>query len=127
MVCGFRAGKTNIEISNFNNIPRWLCSEPTDVPIVMATKFPATVMVLGVVSNKGDVMPPHVFEAGLRVNAEVYLDVMINIVKPWMDQVANGRPYIWQQDSVPAHTAKKGARLVRGKSSYLLVQGYLAP
>ena len=73
----------------------------------MATKFPATVMVLGVVSNKGDVMPPYVFEASLRVNAEVYLNVMINIVKPWMDQVADGRPYIWQQDGAPAHTAKK--------------------
>ena len=24
-----------------------------------------------------------------------------------MDQVADGRPYIWQQDGAPAHTAKK--------------------
>ena len=93
------------KVNKKNN--RWLCSEPTDVPIVMTTKFPATVMVLGVVSDKGDVMPPHLFEASLRVNAEVYLDVMINIVKPWMDQVADGRPYIWQQDGAPAHTAKK--------------------
>jgi hypothetical protein len=27
----------------------------------MASKFPATVMVLGVVINEGDVMPPHFF------------------------------------------------------------------
>jgi len=29
------------------------------VPIVIVTKFPATVMVLGLVSNKADVMPSH--------------------------------------------------------------------
>ncbi|QQP37208.1 Transposable element tcb2 transposase [Caligus rogercresseyi] len=75
------------KVNKKNN--RWLCSDPSEVPIVMATKFPATVM--------GDVMPPHVFEAGLRVNSKVYLDVLKNIVKPWMDQ----------QDGAPAHTAKK--------------------
>ena len=31
---------------------------PKDVPRVMKTKFPATVMVFGVVSSEGDVMPP---------------------------------------------------------------------
>ena len=85
---------------------RWLCSDPEEVPIVMATKFPATVMVLGVVSNKGDVMPPHVFEAGLKVNTEVYLNVLATVVKPWMDGIAGGSPYVWQQDGAPAHTAK---------------------
>jgi hypothetical protein len=54
------------KVNRRNN--RWLCSDPTDVPIVMSTKFPATVMVLGVVSNEGDVMPPHIFPKGLRVN-----------------------------------------------------------
>jgi hypothetical protein len=39
-------------------------------------------MVLGVVSNKGDVMPPHIFEAGLRVDTKIYLDVLTNVVKP---------------------------------------------
>jgi hypothetical protein len=58
----------------------------------MKTKFPATVMVLGVVSNKGDMMPPHVFEPGLRVNIDVYIDVLTNVVKPWMDGVAAERP-----------------------------------
>ena len=27
-------------------------------------------------------------------------------VKPWMDMVANGRPYVFQLDSVPAHKAR---------------------
>ena len=85
---------------------RWLCEVPEEVPIVMSTKFPAAVMVLGVVSNEGDIMPPHFFERGLRVNAEVYIDVMRDVVKPWMDEVAGGRPYVFQQDGAPAHSAQ---------------------
>ena len=37
---------------------RWVAMCPKDVPRVMKTKFPATVMVFGVVSSEGDVMPP---------------------------------------------------------------------
>lgn len=28
------------------------------------------------------------------------------MVKPWMDRIANGRPYVFQQDSAPAHKAR---------------------
>ena len=35
-----------------------MCEDPKEVPIVMSTKFPASVMVLGVVSNEGHMMPP---------------------------------------------------------------------
>jgi hypothetical protein len=37
-----------------------------DIPVVMAIKFPATVIVLGIVSNEGDIMPPHLFPKGLK-------------------------------------------------------------
>ena len=46
-----------------------------DVLRVMKTKFPATVMVFGVVSSEGHIMPPHIFEVGLKINTKVYLDV----------------------------------------------------
>lgn len=86
---------------------RWICKDPTEVPVVMHTKFPATVMVLGVISSEGDVMPPYFFEQGHRVNAVAYIHVLETVVKPWMDQVASGREYVFQQDSAPAHKAKK--------------------
>jgi len=41
---------------------RWLAVCPEDVPIAQRTKFAANCHVLGVVSNEGDVMPPHFFE-----------------------------------------------------------------
>ena len=78
-----------------------------DVPRVMKTKFLATVMVFAVVSSKGHIMPPHIFEVSLKVNTKVYLDVLKSVVIPWCNQVAGGRPWVWQQDSVPAHKSKE--------------------
>ncbi|QQP41930.1 Transposable element tcb1 transposase [Caligus rogercresseyi] len=56
-------------------------------------------------SSEGDIMPPHFFAKGQNVNKEVYLDVMQTVVKPWMTQIAAGRPYLYQQDGAPAHTS----------------------
>lgn len=85
---------------------RWLCKGPDEVSTVMHTKFPASVMVLGVVSSEGDVMPPHFFSQGLRVNAAAYTEVLDRVVKPWVTTIARGRPYVFQQDSAPSHTAR---------------------
>ena len=68
----------------------------TDVPRVMKTKFLATVMIFGVLSCKRYIMPPHIFEVGLKVNTKVYLDVLKSVVIPWCNQVAGGRLWVWQ-------------------------------
>ena len=49
---------------------------------MMKTKFPATVMVFGMVSNEGHIMPPHIFEVGLKVNTKMYLDVLKSVMIP---------------------------------------------
>ena len=84
----------------------WIATNNRDVPRVMKTKFPATVMVFGVVSSEGYIMPHHIFEVGLKVNTKVYLDVLKSVVIPWCNQVAGGRPWVWQQGSAPAHKSK---------------------
>ena len=81
----------------------WIAMNNRDVPRVMKTKFPATVTVFGVVSSEGHIMPPHIFEVSLKVNTKVYLDVLKSVVIPWCNQVAGGRPWVWQQDSASAH------------------------
>ena len=85
----------------------WIATNNRDVPRVMKTNFPAMVMVFGVVSHEGHIMPPHIFEVGLKVNTKVYLDVLKNVVIPWCNQVASGRPWVWQQDLAPAHQSKE--------------------
>ena len=78
-----------------------------NLPRVMKTKFPATVIVFGVVSSEGHIMPPYIFEVGLKVNTKVYLDVLNSVVIPWCNQVAGGRPWVRQLDSAPAHKSKE--------------------
>ena len=48
----------------------WIATNNRDVLRVMKTKFPATVMVFGVVSSEGHIMPPHIFEVSLKVNTK---------------------------------------------------------
>ena len=74
----------------------WITTNNRGMPRVMKTKFPATVMVFGVVSSEGHIMPPHIFEVDLKVNTKVYLDVLKNVVIPWCNQVAGGKPWVWQ-------------------------------
>ena len=97
----------NITIASALKMQIWIATNNRDVPRVMKTKFPAAVMVFGVVSSEGHIMPPHIFEGGLKVNTKVYLDVPKCVVIPWCNQVAGGRPWVWQQDSAPAHKSKE--------------------
>ena len=87
----------NRTIASTLKIQNWIATNNRDVPRVMKTKFPTTVMVLGVVSSQGHIMPPHIFEVGLKVNTKVYLDVVKSVVIPWCNQVTGGRPYVWQR------------------------------
>ena len=85
----------------------WIATNNRDVPRVMKTKLPATVMVFCVISSESHIMPPHIFEVGLKVNTKVHLDVLKSVVIPWCNQVAGGRPWVWQQDLAPAHKSKE--------------------
>ena len=61
----------------------WIATNNRDVPRMMKTKFPATVMVFGVVSSEGQIMPLHFFEVRLKVNTKVYLDALKSVVITW--------------------------------------------
>ena len=67
----------------------WIATNKRVMPSVMKTKFPATVMVFGMVSSEGHIMPPYIFEVGLKVNTKVYLDVLKSVVISWCNQVAD--------------------------------------
>ena len=97
----------NRTIASILKMQIWIATNNRNVPRVMKTKFPAMVMVFGVVSSEGYTMPPHIFEVSLKVNTKVYLDVLKSVVIPWCNQVACGRPWVWQQDSALAHKSKE--------------------
>ncbi|KAL1109914.1 hypothetical protein AAG570_014148 [Ranatra chinensis] len=60
--------------------------------------------------EKRDVMPPHFFQEGLRLTSDDYVELLNTVVKPWTRRVANGRPYVRQQDSAPCHTSGKSQK-----------------
>ena len=97
-----------------------------NIPRVMKTKFPAMVMVFGVVSSEGHIMPPHIFKVGLKVNTKVYLDVLKSVVIPWCNRVAGCRPWVWQQDLAPAHSPKR-PRLGFKRSTTTLYPSLIGP
>ena len=91
----------------------WIATNNRDVPRVMKIKFPVTVMVFGVVSSEGHIIPSHIFEVDLKVNTKVYLYVLKNVVIPWCNQVAGGRPWVWHQDTVQRDTALASEGVLR--------------
>ena len=97
----------NRTIASTPKMQIWIATNNKDMPRVMKAKFPATFMVFGVVSREGHIIPPHIFEVGLKVNTKVYLDVLKSEVIPWCNQVVGGKPWVWQQDSMPAHKSKE--------------------
>ena len=104
----------------------WIAMNNRDMPRVMKIKFPTTVMVFGVLLSEGHIMPPHIFKVGLKVNTKVYLDVLKSVVIPWCNQVAGGRPSVWQQDSAPAHKSKR-PRLGFKRSATTLYPSFTGP
>ena len=85
----------------------WIATNNRDMPRVMKTKFPPTVMLFGVVSSEGHIMSLHIFKVCLKVNTKVYLDVLKSVLIPWCNRVAGGRPWLWHQDSAPAQKSKE--------------------
>jgi hypothetical protein len=49
---------------------------------------------------------------------EVYINMLTQMVKPLMDGIAPGMPYILQQDRVPTHTSQKNQNWCRDNFAY---------
>ena len=54
-------------------------------------------------SSEDDVMPSHFFKKQETITKEVYLRILMDVVKSWMEIVTSGKPYVFQQDGAPAH------------------------
>ena len=84
----------------------------------MHSKYPVHIMVLGIISSDGDVMEPVFIPDGLHLGANSYMRFLDRYIKLWMDMMANGRPYIFQQDSAPAHKARTTQALLFANVPY---------
>lgn len=65
-----------------------LCARFTEIPTVMHSRFPSSVVVLRVESNEGYVMSLHFFPKDLNVNANFFIETHYTGVKRWIGKVA---------------------------------------
>lgn len=68
-------------------------------------QYLVTVIVLRVIRNEGDVIPPLFFPPGLSGNDADYKEVSVNVVRPRIESRSKGQPYTYHRDSVPSHKA----------------------
>ena len=106
---------------------RFIGDSIEEVPVVMRSKHPAGVMVLGAVSSEGHVMPPHFFGPGEMVTADVYTRTLETKVKPWIESVTGDSPYVFQQDSAPAHTARRTQEWCQGNLRMVWTKDFWPP
>lgn len=90
---------------------RWIGGDPEDTPeaarYASTTKHPASVMVFGLVASDGKRMPPVFIPSGVRINTEVYVNILQESVKPWIQANYPEGKYVFQQDGAPCHTSKR--------------------
>ena len=71
------------EVANCQNT-RLVASDSSEVPPVMQSKNPASVMVFAAVASDGKIMPPHFIEACLEINTAEYLKILKDVLMPWI-------------------------------------------
>ena len=87
------------------------------------SKHPASAMFLGAVASTGEVSPPIWFSMGFRLGSEDYIKALWSTLVTWMRKVAaahgltegESAPFVFQQDSASAHSAKKTLQFLKGK------------
>ena len=83
--------------------------------VMPRSKNPASLMFFGVIASTGEVGPPVWFPQGFRLAAADYIDMLETTVIPWMREVAGNQPWVFQQDSAPAHRAKRTQDFLRAQ------------
>ena len=63
-------------------------------------------MVFGGIASDGNVMPPHFFEVGLKINTVQYMKILERVVLAWIIENYDLKHVMFLQDSAPAHGAK---------------------
>ena len=112
------------EVANKQNT-RIIAFDPSEVPPVMQSKNPASVMVFAAVASDGNVMPPHFIEAGVKINTAEYLKILKDVLMPWIRRNYDPSKVMLVQDSARAYS-KEGSGFPEGESSFDGPEGYLA-
>ena len=48
----------------------------------------------------------YIYIKHIRLNKETFIKCLEEVVLPWIERLAAGRPCVWQQDSAPCYTSR---------------------
>ncbi len=89
---------------------RILSKNIRDVPVgqksILRRQGPAAVMVWVTVTSDGKKAPLIFIPEGVKVNKDIYLNMMKSDVLSWLQSTYPGAPYLFQQNGAPSHTGK---------------------
>ena len=75
---------------------------------IFKRQHPAQIMVWGMVCDDGRKSPLIVIPQGVKVNTDVYLEMLETMVKPWVESQDWGENgFCFQQDGAPSHTSNR--------------------
>ena len=74
---------------------------------MIQSKNPTSVMIFAAVSSDGKAMSPHFIAAGLKINTAEYLNILNDVLLPWIRTNYDSTKIMLVQDSAPAHGAKQ--------------------
>ena len=93
------------EVANRRN-SRVIALNPSEVPSIMQSKNPASIMVFGGITSGNNVMPLHFIKVGLKINTVQYMKILERVVLAWIIENYDPKHVVFVQDSAPAHGAK---------------------
>lgn len=104
-VCCFLMFSSLLKVFNHQNDRIWSDDAPEpDQRVVERAQKPGSVMVWGAIHATGK--PPLVFvEAGVKIDQEVYSDMLREHFFPWAADHLGDRGWCFQQDGAPSHKA----------------------
>ena len=77
-----------------------------EVPVVMESKHPLSVMVFLAVAGDGRIMCPHFIKAETKINTSKYVKTLKEVLMPWIKKHYYNEPAMFIQDSGSAHGSK---------------------
>ena len=78
-----------------------------DVPILMKSKHQISILLFGLVTSVGDVMPWFIFAHNFRLNTETDIKWLEEEVLVWIERVAVGQNLCLTTEPYACHTCKR--------------------
>ena len=103
------------EVANRRN-SKVIALNRSEVPSIMQSKNPASIMVFGDIASVDNVMPSYFIEVGLKINTVQYMKILERVVLAWIIENV-----MFVQDSAPAHRAKTVREFLK-KQLYFFVR-----